>query len=86
MENGEKKKDKPELSVTERIYVLAEATARDVQRKHIRSGETCGACSRLISKEDIAAGRYAYCESKASGRVYLCKKCVEESQTREADQ
>lgn len=63
-------------SVTDFINSNAKETAKTVERTHAKKVEVCAVCSSTISEEDFAAGRDEFTESRASGRVYLCRKCA----------
>ncbi len=67
---------KEPLSVTEWIEKNAATTSRAVERIHAKKGEVCAMCLMTISKEDFAAGRYVFTESKASGKSYICYRCA----------
>lgn len=65
-----------ELIVSEWIEKNAQDTARCIRRNHERKGEVCAIYLATISKEDIAAKRYYFTQSKASGTSYICLKCA----------
>ena len=60
----------------EKLQMNAEKTLQFIEQAHARKRPVCSACLQEISKKDFECGKFAFTESRASGKIYLCKNCA----------
>lgn len=70
------KAEKQPSGMFEQFQKNAEKTAQFIERTRANHRPACAVCLQEIGKKDFEAGKFTFTESKASGKVYLCKNCV----------
>ena len=60
----------------EKFQMNAVKTAQQIERTRANHRPVCAVCLKEIGKTDFESGRFTFTESKASGKVYLCKSCA----------
>lgn len=73
---NENAKEKEPTGMFEKFQMNAKKTSLDVRRIRARKRPVCAICLKEIGKSDFEDGRFTFTESKASGKVYLCKNCA----------
>lgn len=71
------KTEKQPSGMLEKFRMNAEKTAQLIERTRAKHRPVCAICLQEIGKSDFESGRFLFTESRASGKVYLCKTCAQ---------
>ena len=79
------KAEKQPASIFEMYQKNAELNVAQIQRTRAKHRPICAVCLQEINKSDFDRGQFLFTESKASGKVYLCKHCAHGSSAQERE-